>query len=637
MKRFTFFIVFLFCLNCVYSQQSNDQLWERALNLRDNGNFQQALDILIEIQSTKDPDYYDDCELMIQQIKSRLSSSSNKQSAFILSKEDIILPYRIGSDSIEVSSNKKSLNIDNDSDWLEVKYLDNKIYLTCISENESISERTTLLKVYNDQLTKYIKIVQLGSPEYLTIKESTLELKDNKERYVFLDVFSNADWLVQHKPDWCNVEVVDSGINILVQENPHRYEREGKLILTSLTKESELVIKQPAAQTFLITSADTIAFESDGGHSLVCVITNSADWFVTDYPRWLEVKKVGNDTLVINCNQNIPNGEIRHDNIQIKADNLINSIYVHQDAKTINSVLFPNDKVISGRNISYGASLIMSKPLLQTEINGSYLGTVVDYSLDITNNADYYDATMFGFGFITDMRLYKNLFLQIELDFLNTTYRNKIKQFSDYICNYGGGSTYSRGNAYHVYNEKYNFQTIELPILFSWCWKINDISHMKIFAGPSIQYGLKANLELSGTTESKQMNLYYSNTNTLVDNYAREIKIRAESSFDLYTPYVEWNIIDCVTANSEVPINQNMSFSSSPYKNLNYFLQIGFGYEFLGFALNLKYSIMLNNMANSQYWSEKRWTILGGSGKSMYGYKQYIHYLGLNLSYVLRY
>lgn len=161
------------------------------------------------------------------------------------------------------------------------------------------------------------------------------------------------------------------------------------------------------------------------------------------------------------------------------------------------------------------------------------------------------------------------------------------------------------------------------------------MSHVQINVGPVLNFGLSAKMKFSGNTDSETMHLFNSATHQRVDNsnYLRHTAVNTE--FNLYQPCVYWE--EMYTTGNDAAVPHHDKFQSSPLKKFNCGLRLGTAYEWAGLSFGLSYTYMLTNMANKNYWENKRWTVLNNSDVTMKGYKHRIHTLEFKLGYTLRY
>ena len=176
---------------------------------------------------------------------------------------------------------------------------------------------------------------------------------------------------------------------------------------------------------------------------------------------------------------------------------------------------------------------------------------------------------------------------------------------------------------------------IEVPILASYRFKLNNISHLQVNLGPVINFGVSAKMKFSGNSDSETMRIYNSATNQPSNNsyYNRHTAVNTE--FNLYQPCVYWE--EMYTEGNDAAAPHHDEFQESPFNRVNVGLRAGVAYEWAGISFGLCYTQMLSNMANKNYWEQERWTVLNHSDVTMKGYKHRLNTLELKLGYTFRY
>jgi len=241
-----------------------------------------------------------------------------------------------------------------------------------------------------------------------------------------IDVKSNAKWDITSTPSWCKIEKVDTTIRITVLPNEGKMERVESIIISSPSKDVTIKIYQGAGEEHLTLSQNNIVFPADGGKHYMKVYTDADNWFVGDFQNWLNVQRVGKDSICIECGKNIPNGQERSGSVQVRTDRQTAGVMVTQAARMAQDIIFPDSKIVGGRNLSFGISASYYMPFISTSAGGDYVGSVVDYSLgNSSENASYKSATGFSLGLFADIRLYKNIFLIAGANFSQIRYQNK--------------------------------------------------------------------------------------------------------------------------------------------------------------------------------------------------------------------
>ena len=192
-----------------------------------------------------------------------------------------------------------------------------------------------------------------------------------------------------------------------------------------------------------------------------------------------------------------------------------------------------------------------------------------------------------------------------------------------------------KGELQNNYTEEYTHSMLEVPILASYRFKVNGVSHVQLNLGPVLNFGLSAKMKLSGNSDGDQLALYNASTHSRYDNnnYTHHTAVKTE--FNLYQPCVYWE--ESYTQGNDALVPHHDEYKDAPFHKFNCGLRVGAAYEWAGLSVGLSYTHMLTNMANKGYWENERFVVLNPSTTSMRGYKHRIHSLELKLAYTLRY
>ena len=633
-KTFSLSVIGMFAFSLQAQAQDCLDLYKRANSLRDGKNYADAI-VYYQRAKACDPNLKADCNKWISYCKSMAKKAGSGNQVLNISEERIIIPYQGGDEEINVRSTRK-WDIDGTTDWCNTNAYNSKNFIVqCREPNNSTRDRITTLMVKSGSLYKSLKVIQKGRPEYIEVGATSLSCP-SKGAEEQITVESNANWDVTSVPDWCKIEKKDSSILITVSPNDRAMERTDDIVIFSPSNKSVTIrIHQGAGEEHLTLSKNNLVLNADGDVHYVKVYTDAANWFVGDYPTWMNVQRVGNDSIRIECGKNVPNGEPRYGSVQVRTDRQTVGVMVTQTPRMAQDLIFPDTKLVSGRNFSIGVSASYYMPFVSASAGGGYVGSVLDYGLGTSaENASYKSAVGYSFGVFADVRLYKNIFLMAGVNFTQVKYKNEFNKNTIYTTP-RNDYEYMRGNVQNSYTEDYTHTMIEVPVLASYRFKVNDVSHVQLNFGPVLNFGLSAKMKLSGNTDCETMKLYNSLTHQLVNNnnYLRHTAVNAE--FNLYQPCVYWE--EMYTTGNDSPAPHHDEFQSSPLKKVNCGLRIGAAYEWAGLSFGVYYTHMLTNMANKNYWDNERWTVLNVSDVTMKGYKQRINTLEFKLAYTLRY
>jgi hypothetical protein len=579
-----------------------------------------------------DPNVQKGCDDNIKKCQRIISKKTRV--ALQLSTDIVEIPFQGGDYQVGIRSNEK-WNVEGLQEWIKTESYDkNSLVLQCREQNNSTRERVSNLTVKSGDYLKQLKVVQAAREEYIEIGATSLSFPSSGTTEQ-IQVESNAKWNIRSVPSWCKIERDDSTIRISVLPNDRVMERVEDLVIETPNKAVKIKLYQGAGEEHLTLSQNNIILPSEGGKHYLKVYTDADNWFIGDFPNWLNVQRIGKDSICIESGENIPNGQERSGSVQIKTGRQTAGVFVTQSPiYAINKIWW---KRVNGSDFSLGVNASYAMPFVSTSAGGDYEGSVVDYSLgNSQENASYKSAVGYSVGLFADIRLGKNsnIFLMPGINFTQIKYQNEFGLNTTYTMPYNSYQ-YMRGDVQNAYKEEYSHTMIEVPILVSYRIPVTDISHVQLNLGPVLNFGLSSKMEFSGNTDSETMHLYDRFTNQPANNSNYIRHTAANADFNLYQPCVSWT--ESYTTGNIADINHHETFTESPLHRFNYGLRAGVAYEYAGLSLGVYYTMMLSNMANDNYWENKRWTVLNESNAVMKGYKQHIHTLEFKLAYTLRY
>ena len=278
--------------------------------------------------------------------------------------------------------------------------------------------------------------------------------------------------------------------------------------------------------------------------------------------------------------------------------------------------------------------------MIATRASSKWILSPVDYMQGADGRpADYTAAGGFTVGASADIRLYKNLYLITGVDFSYFKYRNEfsgdmfliIPQTSKY---------YLSGDGFGSFKEDYAMMTLDIPVLASYRIPLTKKSHLRINAGPVLDFGLSAKLDLSGRTNSEALRSYRiingNMTDERYDNGIYKSHVNYTGSFNLYSKEAELTRKN--SYDSGEPTKSDDRMAASPYKRINLGLRFGIGYEYMGISLSVHYQWMVTNLADRNFWEGNRWMILQSPDEyRMTGYSQRNNLLSASVGYTFRY
>ena len=622
-----FAVVGLLASTMQINAQSCKELYKRANSLKDSKNYVEAITYYQQAKDC-DPNLRDDCEKWIKYCRKRLP-------VLEISEQEIFIPYQGGDKQIEVHSTDK-WKIDGNTEWCNTDAFNSKNFIIqCREANNSTRNKVATLMVKSGSLYKSIKVIQEGRPEYIEVSARSLAFPA-KGTADNITIESNANWDVTSTPSWCKVEKKKDGIHIIVSPNDRVMERTDDIVIVSPSKSVTIKVYQGAGEEHLTLSQNNLIFNAEGDVHYMKVYTDADNWFVGDYPTWMNVQRIGNDSIRIECGKNIPNGEPRSGSVQVKTDRQTAGVMITQAPRMAQDLIFPDSKIVGGRNFSLGISASYYLPFVGASAGGDYVGSVVDYGLGTSaENASYKSATGYSFGLFADIRLYKNIFLMAGVNFSQIKYKNEFNKNTIYTIPMSAYSNL-KGEVQNSYTEDYTHTMLEFPILASYRFKVNNVSHVQLNLGPVLNYSLSAKMKLSGNTNSSTLHMYNNNPPyNQINNGNYDVHNAVNAEFNLHQPCVLWT--RDYTLGNNASVQNHDSFQESPFNKFNYGLRLGVAYEWAGISFGISYTQMLSNMANKNYWENKRWTVLNVSDTTMKGYKHRLSNLEVKLAYTLRY
>ena len=133
-------------------------------------------------------------------------------------------------------------------------------------------------------------------------------------------------WLINHKPEWVDIDENDNDFTIRVNPNQTGQAREGSITIQSGKHLAQVVIKQLGFATRIKVSDNSLKFSSSGGSETLYIETDGCEW-KAQYPTWISVQS-DEDGAVIKCFRN--NDEYRTGTVVFKEDNVSTTVYITQ-------------------------------------------------------------------------------------------------------------------------------------------------------------------------------------------------------------------------------------------------------------------------------------------------------------------
>lgn len=133
-------------------------------------------------------------------------------------------------------------------------------------------------------------------------------------------------WLINHKPDWVEIEENDNDFTIRVNPNQTGQARDGSITIQSGKHLAQVEIKQLGFATRIKVSDSSLKFSSSGGNEKLYIETDGCGW-EAQFPNWISVQS-DEDGAAIRCRRNTE--DYRTGTVIFKEDNVSTTVYVTQ-------------------------------------------------------------------------------------------------------------------------------------------------------------------------------------------------------------------------------------------------------------------------------------------------------------------
>ena len=623
-----------------YGTEANKQIVKSANALYNKGKYAEAKVLYQEVLASGDQFYERKCREQLRVIDAIAGEKKKKTgTVFTISQDTVKINYLGGDYPVLVNGENWSASTKPSEDWCKIE-IDRKRGFVKIysSPNESTESRSTYVTIKNGNgQKKTVEVINEGSPEVLRSSAQNLVFTPSGETNV-VDIDANTDWQLADVPDWLKAIKGTTDIQFTASANDENKDRIAQVkVETPSKQEITINIIQGAALDSLSFSKNNIQFGPDGGDEFIHVLTDASDWRFGDFPHWCQLERLDGNIIRIHCTPNEPVDMPREASINVTTGNQTLGINVAQAPKPMLQVI-PSDG-IGGRKISFGLAAGYVNPFISASSSSPYTFSPVNYAQgNEKENAAYTSASGFNISAFADVRLYKNLYLKAGVDFMYYKYKNELNGLFD-VTIPTTNRYYLRGDMVSSYKEDYTMMELDIPILASYRVPITKKSHLQINAGPVLGFGLKSELDFSGSSISSDMRRYRiingQATDIPADNYKYSSHLNYSGQFNLYSKDVVKTFYTSDGANGGV--DEESHFDASPYNRINFGLRFGLGYEYMGISLNVSYQWMITNMANRKYWDGDRWEVFNNATELMSGYSQHNNLLLVTVGYTLRY
>ena len=627
MKLKVFFIFTVFSLGLILQihAQSCRDLYREAKSLEKQGKLEKAKTKYQQVISCGDKLYYDDSKERVNWID-RILRKPNLVKPFAISENEVIIPYQGGQDVITVDGNGnwQAEIVGGEKEWCTIKKGKGKIYILS-KANESNIDRTCIVSVSMNGKSKEIQVRNEKAPEILIPSVENITFPYNGETNT-VEIHANTDWEVKNVPEWVKSNKEEDKITFTALANENNAERKAEIKIQGTSKTVIINIYQGAGLDHLAFSKNDLHFGPDGGDEYINIYTDAEEWRLGDFPHWCQVSKSSTldysfltDGIVIEAQ---PNKEIMQREATVSITDGNNNV---QQISIIQA---------------FHAGYLF--PMISTSSGGNFTGSLVNYANGTSlEEASYTTSSSFAVGGYADIRVYKNLYLTVGLDFTHYKYKNDYQANDIRNVMVGSNTYYGKGKIQDNYQEDYTFNTLEIPIIASYRFPVTKISHIQLNIGPVINIGLSAKMKFSGTSDGEKLDAYEMDRFGMTDHLLEEIElyphhIQASGSMNLYDNKVSYT--ETYVEHNYATVEKSQEFEAAPFKRFNLGARLGVAYEYSGISIGVDYNFICTNMANKRYWEGERWTVFDYSNNNlMSGYKQYNHYLQIKIGYTFRY
>lgn len=625
-----------------FGTTAGKQLVTKANDLYKKKKYTEAKVLYEQVLEMGDQFYANKCREQLRLINGLTAkqSTTRKSTVFTISQDTVRINYLGGDYPIHVNGEKWSASTPKDEDWCKID-IDRRTGLVKISTSQNVAptSRSTTVTIKNGNgQKKTVLVINDGAPEILRSSAKNLTFTPDGETSI-VDIDANTDWAISDVPHWLDAIKGNGDIQFTAGANTENKDRIAHVkVETPSRQEITINIFQSARLDSLAFSKNDLDFGPDGGDEYIKVYTNAEDWKFGSFPHWCQLERIDNNTIKVHCTPNEPVDMPREASINVTTGTQTLGVNVYQAPKPIFNVI-PQDG-IGGRRISFGFRAGYLYPMIMTSASSNPILGPVNYIQGTeTAPADYKSGSGFNFGAFIDLRLFKNLYLNVGLEFLY--YKYKSKHSGDMNLSFPQTTSYYlKGKGYGSFKEDYTMMSLDIPVMASYRIPVTNKSHLQINAGPVLSLGMSSKLDLTGRTNSEKMYRYKIIngflTNDRYDNATYKSHINYAGEFNMFSDEAELKRFSSYGNNNQDITKDKMD--SAPLNRFNFGLRLGLGYEYMGISLSIHYQWMVTNTANRNFWDGNRWKVLQNTDEyHMTGYSQHNNQLMITVGYTFRY
>ena len=166
----------------------------------------------------------------------------------------------------------------------------------------------------------------MNAATYLRVEPNMLVAdKNGGETVVDID-YDGYVWVINHIPDWIEVEEYEESFSVKAESNLTGHNREGSITVQSGDFLAQVVIQQKGQATYIKASKTSIHFDEDGGRETITIDSDGCNYTV-EYSDFLSVS-TDDDKIKIKAYKN--SDEYRSGYVTIFEDNVRTRIHITQ-------------------------------------------------------------------------------------------------------------------------------------------------------------------------------------------------------------------------------------------------------------------------------------------------------------------
>lgn len=166
----------------------------------------------------------------------------------------------------------------------------------------------------------------MNAATYLRVEPNQIgSVKAGRECKIEID-YDGYVWMINHKPDWVDIEEHDNDFTIRVNRNETGQARDGSITIQSGKHLAQVEIKQLGFATRIKVSDSYLKFSSSGGNEKLYIDTDGCGW-EAQFPNWISVQS-DEYGAAIRCLRNTE--DYRTGTVIFKEDNVSTTVYITQ-------------------------------------------------------------------------------------------------------------------------------------------------------------------------------------------------------------------------------------------------------------------------------------------------------------------